>query len=113
MIRRLPLYVAGAFLILTTISFLFAWGVTDNFNRTWDVLLGNENPFSRGWPWLLFAVSFLGYLLVPVFIAVAATEAIARYRRVSSKSTEAISDETLEELDGAVQALRAKKIKPS
>lgn len=79
--------------IALSIVGLVLWGVTayelDAPGKAWEIMAGSTSPASRckGYEWLTYPLSVVGYVIVPVAIAMAVTGVVDR--RVRNARTSA------------------------
>jgi len=72
-----PRYVFGAVLIVTALVFI-AVAATLGFQQAWEILTVTRAPFGKD-QGFAFALSLLGYVLVPTAIALVITEEVNRF----------------------------------
>jgi len=65
---------------ITAVLFVAAGILIGDFGRAWDVLSGTCSPFGA-WSTLTVPLSVLGYLVLPVFIALAVTDGLTSFIR--------------------------------
>lgn len=106
--RHLELALLGAAAALTTAIFVLTGFLTADFGRAWAVLIGDRDPYGS-WAWLTVVLSGLGYLALPLFIAIAVGAGVARLVRKGQVDDSITEDELWTELDTAYEKLKNRR----
>lgn len=110
-LRDLPWRLLLSVLTVTAALFLIAGAATGDFGRAWDVLAGSRSPWGA-WSWLTAPLSVLGYLFLPVLIALGVTDGVARYTRRRLRDSPAIEEDLFRFLDEKYAKWEAKENPP-